>query len=111
MLTYKLLSRLIGVVRWLVGMIFFGLAIIGFIFPIIPGWPFIVPAILLLGQRDSTLRHSHLLLRRGLRRLRRSPNPRMRGIGQRLSSEYVRSKRMLVPTISAAERMLKLSPR
>jgi hypothetical protein len=35
----------------------------------------------------------------------------MRGIGQRLSSEYVRSKRMLVPTISAAERMLKLSPR
>ncbi len=87
-----------------VGLIFLGLAILGFVMPILPSWPFIIPAVALLGRRDRSLRRTHLLLRHGLRVMRRSRQPWLRQVGLRFSTEYVRAKRTLTPAISAAER-------
>ena len=86
------------------GLLCFGVGILGFILPILPGWPFIIPAIVLLGRRDRTLRHSHLLLRRMLRRMRGARPGWLREIGQRSSAEYLRAKHTVGPLIVAAER-------
>lgn len=84
------------------------IALLGFVFPVIPGWPFIVPAILLLGRRDRTLRLAHLFLRRTLRAMRTSRIPWLRLLGLRLSAEYLRSRHALRSTLSAAQRSLGL---
>lgn len=101
-------TQLIGSLRRILGVACLILGILGCLLPILPGWPFLIPAILLLGRRDPWLRRCHLLLRRTLRRLRRARHPLLGGLGRRLSSEYVRSKRTLAPRIVAIERALKL---
>jgi hypothetical protein len=82
------------------------IAILGFILPILPGWPFIVPAVVLLGRRDPTLRRLHLLVRHSLRALRRSRIQAIQQLGLRLSAEYLRGRRAIGPAIVAAERRL-----
>ena len=104
----SLFAPLVRLVRRALGICCLILAVLGFILPILPGWPFIVPAVLLLGRRDPMLRHMHMVLRHTLRYLRRSSHPSMRLIGMRLSSEYTRGKRALVPHIDAAERAMRL---
>jgi hypothetical protein len=101
---YSPIRALIGLVRRLVGLFMLAFAILGFILPIIPGWPFIVPAVLLLGRRDPWLRRLHLLVRASLRYLRRSRAPLVRKAGLRLSIEYLRGRRTITPAIIAAER-------
>jgi hypothetical protein len=97
------------ILRRVIGMICLFIGVLGLLLPILPGWPFIVPAIVLLGRRDRTLRYSHLWVRMALRFMRRHPKPSWRQIGQRLSKEYVSFKRMIVPKIDAAERAIGLA--
>lgn len=75
-----------------VGLICLAIGIAGIILPILPGWPFLIPAIALLGPRDPAIRHAHLLLRRTLRYLRTARHPFLRNLGERLSDEYLRTK-------------------
>jgi hypothetical protein len=105
---YDLIQH-VNFLRRPVGLFFLLLAILGFVLPVIPSWPFVVPAVILLGRRDRALRHTHLLLRRSLRILRRSQTNWIRIIGRRLSDEYVKVRRMLTPMICAAERNFRLS--
>jgi hypothetical protein len=100
----KALAAPLALLRRLVGLIFLAIGILGLLLPILPGWPFIIPAIVLLGRRDRTLRLTHLLVRRTLRALRRSRNPVLQRVGRRLSLEYVRTRRIVVPAINATER-------
>ena len=99
----SLLAQILSPIRRLTGLFLLAFAILGFVMPIIPGWPFIVPAIVLLGRRDPWLRQLHLLVRNVLRWMRRSNSATIRQAGLRLSVEYVRGKRMITPAIIAAE--------
>ena len=78
--------------RRCLGLICLALGVAGVILPIIPGWPFLIPAIALLGTRDPAVRYLHLLLRRTLRYLRTTRVPFLRNLGVRLSDEYLRTK-------------------
>ncbi|MDZ4722244.1 MAG: hypothetical protein SH847_27595 [Roseiflexaceae bacterium] len=102
---FAIIAPFIRLIRRILGLIFLFVAILGFILPIIPGWPFIVPAVLLLGRRDRSLRWLNVLVRRSLRFLRHSRTPWVRQAGIRLSTEYTRGRRALIPTIDKAERM------
>jgi hypothetical protein len=97
-----LIRRGIGIICLIIG-------VLGLLLPILPGWPFLVPAIVLLGRRDRTLRYTHLWVRMALRFMRRHKTPSMRQTGLRLSREYVNFKRLIVPKIDAAERAMGLS--
>lgn len=92
-----LFKRILGIICLLI-------ALAGFILPIIPGWPFIVPAVLLLGRRDPLLRWLNMTLRHGLRVMRRSQQPLVRMLGLRLSTEYARGRRSIMPRILELER-------
>jgi hypothetical protein len=94
--------------RRIAGIICLIIGILGLLLPILPGWPFLVPAIVLLGRRDRMLRYVHLLIRLALRFMRRNRMIFLRQFGQRLSVEYVKAKRVIVPKIDAAERALGL---
>jgi hypothetical protein len=76
---------------------------LGVILPIIPGWPALIVAVVLLGRRDRTLRYMHLIGRRALRWLRRHPTPRIRSTGFWLSGQYLIARRTLTPAIIRAE--------
>jgi hypothetical protein len=90
--------------RRALGFLFLGIGIAGALLPIIPGWPGLIVAILLLGRRDPALRRLHLVCRRGLRILRTSRSPRLRLLGLWLSSQYVGMRRSITPRIIQAER-------
>lgn len=79
---------------------------IGAILPIIPGWPALILAVVLLGRRDRTLRLMHLLCRRSLRWLRTHPRPRVSSVGRWLSDQYLGARRTLTPLILNAERSM-----
>jgi hypothetical protein len=64
------------------------LGVTGCILPIIPGLPFFVVAARLLGPRDRMLRHSILLGRRSLRRLRGARQPLLRHLGRQLTPRW-----------------------
>lgn len=93
-----LLRRVLGYGFLIVG-------VLGALLPIIPGWPGIVVAILLLGRRDRTLRQLHVLLRQSLRRLRRSGPAPVRHTGRYLSANYRSMRRALLPHIIRAEQI------
>lgn len=90
--------------RRALGLFCLGLGVLGTIMPIIPGWPALILAIVLLGRRDRTLRYTHLLGRRTLRWLRTHPVPHIRFSGRRISGYYVNLRRAVTPHIIAAER-------
>jgi uncharacterized membrane protein YbaN (DUF454 family) len=100
--------RAAAALRRPVGFALLAVALLGFALPIIPGWPFIIPAILLLGRRDRALRRTHLALRRALRSMRRSEREWLRQAGLRCSAEYLKAKRAITPAIRAAERTLRM---
>ncbi|MBX0329050.1 hypothetical protein K2Z83_15330 [Oscillochloris sp. ZM17-4] len=89
------------------GFLFLGVGIAGALLPIIPGWPGLFVAILLLGRRDPALRKLHLVGRRGLRSLRTARAPHMRRIGRWLSDQYVGMRRSMTPHLIRAEKMFK----
>jgi hypothetical protein len=102
----SLITLIVDLVRRTLGLFFLLIAFLGFILPILPGWPFIVPAVILLGRRDPVLRWLHIWMRRGLRVLRRSEKAWVRQIGERLEAEYIRGRDAILPTIIRIERSL-----
>ncbi|HMO56621.1 MAG TPA: hypothetical protein PKC19_04635 [Roseiflexaceae bacterium] len=99
-------SLVIGIVRRVIGVILLIIGLLGLLLPILPGWFFIIPAIVLLGRRDPMLRRLHLVVRWFLRQMRRGRHPQLRNFGIRLCSEYVRARRVIVPALAATERAL-----
>ncbi len=96
--------RLNPTIRRVLGFLFLALGLLGSLFPIVPGWPGYVLAIILLGRRDRLLRRLHLIARFTLRWLRRAPVPHLRGPGRWLSNQYVELRRAIVPRLIAFER-------
>lgn len=105
-LTTSNLSFVITMTRRVLGFLCLGIWALGAILPIIPGWPALILAVVLLGRRDRTLRLMHLLGRRSLRWMRLHPAPRVRDTGLWLSGQYVSARRALTPAIIRAERTL-----
>ncbi|MEN9936523.1 MAG: hypothetical protein RLZZ387_3102 [Chloroflexota bacterium] len=98
------LTIALAILRRVVGVTLFIIGVLGLLLPILPGWPLIIPAVVLLGRRDKIIRHTHLIVRHALRFMRRSEQTWLRRIGMRLSLEYVRTRRVVVPAIDATER-------
>jgi hypothetical protein len=97
-------SGLFGLARRALGFTCLGIWALGVILPVIPGWPALIVAIVLLGRRDRTLRHMHLVGRRALRWMRTHPAPRVKSTGLWLNGQYVSARRTLTPAILRAER-------
>ena len=97
-------SALINLTRRVLGFICLGIWALGAILPIIPGWPALIFAVVLLGRRDRTLRSMHLVGRKALRWLRQHRTPRVRTTGRWLSEQYLSARRALTPAIIRAER-------
>ncbi|NWG18762.1 MAG: hypothetical protein HXY39_00400 [Chloroflexi bacterium] len=95
----------LAVLRRVIGIVLLAIGMLGLLLPVLPGWPLVIPGIVLLGRRDRLVRLSHLVVRVVLRRLRQSRSRHLRVIGVRLSIEYVRTRRALIPTIAATERV------
>ncbi|WP_298816983.1 hypothetical protein [Chloroflexus sp.] len=93
-------------IRRALGIAFLVIGVLGSLFPIVPGWPGYLVAIVLLGRRDRFLRRLHLLARFALRWLRKAPMPHLRGIGHWLSGQYLELRRAVVPRLIAFERHL-----
>lgn len=96
-----------GMARRALGFLFLGIGVAGAILPIIPGWPGLFVAVMLLGRRDPALRRMHIVGRRGLRRLRTARAPHVRRLGRWLSGQYVGMRRSLTPHLIRAERLFK----
>jgi len=92
--------------RRALGFVFLAIGLLGAAFPVIPGWPALVVAILLLGRRDRTLRLAHLLARRALRWARSARVAPLRRLGQLISGQYLGLRRAITPRLIAAERAL-----
>jgi uncharacterized membrane protein YbaN (DUF454 family) len=99
--------RLGRLLRRALGFFFLAIGIAGALLPIIPGWPGLFVAILLLGRRDPLLRRMHLVGRRSLRRLRTARAPHTRRFGRWLSGQYVGMRRSITPKLIQAENMFK----
>lgn len=97
--------KLNPLLRRTLGLSLLGVWVIGMVLPIIPGWPALILAIVLLGRRDRMLRLAHLSWRRSLRWLRRHPVPSLRQTGRWLSVRYYELRRAVTPRIIAAERV------
>jgi hypothetical protein len=89
------------------GFFFLAIGILGALLPIIPGWPGLFVAVLLLGRRDPTLRRMHLAGRRVLRGLRTARAPHTRRVGRWLSGQYVGMRRGITPRLIQAERIFR----
>ncbi|NTU82726.1 MAG: hypothetical protein HGA45_25710 [Chloroflexales bacterium] len=95
-----------ALVRRAVGLLCLMIGVLGAVLPVIPGWPALIVAIVLLGRRDRTLRLLHLYGRRVLRWLRRHPAPQVRPVGRWLSERYLALRHAITPGIIAVERAL-----
>jgi hypothetical protein len=93
----KIARRITGALLLLIG-------ILGLLLPVLPGWSLIIPGVALLGRRDRLVRLSHLAVRYALRWMRRSRQQRLRVLGWRLTEEYGRTRRIVLPAIVATER-------
>ncbi|NTW01830.1 MAG: hypothetical protein HGA19_11130 [Oscillochloris sp.] len=100
-------NRSFRFVRRSLGFLFLAIGILGALLPIIPGWPGLFVAVLLLGRRDPALRKLHLVGRRFLRFLRTARTPHLRRFGRWLSDQYVGMRRSITPRIIQAERLFK----
>lgn len=92
--------------RRALGFLFLIIGLLGAAFPVIPGWPALLVAVLLLGRRDRTLRLLHLAARRALRWARAARAPQLRRLGHWVSTQYLGLRRSLTPRLIAAERAL-----
>ncbi|MDW8233511.1 MAG: hypothetical protein RMJ54_12075 [Roseiflexaceae bacterium] len=93
----KIARRIVGLLLLLIGLL-------GLLLPILPGWSLIIPGVALLGRRNRLVRLSHLAVRYALRRMRRSRQRHVRALGWRLTTEYGRTRRAVLPVIVATER-------
>ncbi|MBO9326249.1 MAG: hypothetical protein J7463_12960 [Roseiflexus sp.] len=101
---WSLIARPLAIARRITGVLLLIAGILGLLLPVLPGWSLIIPGVALLGRRDRLVRLSHLAMRYALRRMRRSRQPYLRLLGQRLTMEYGRTRRVVMPAIVATER-------
>lgn len=92
--------------RRIVGALFLLLGIIGLLMPIMPGWPFLVPGIALLGSRDPWLRFIHLGIIRLLKFIKTRQTPWIRQSGDRLFNAYKKTRTVVEPLIVRSERTI-----
>ncbi len=92
------------IARRITGVFLLTLGILGLLLPVLPGWSLIIPGVALLGRRDRLVRLSHLAVRYALRWMRCSRQPHLRALGRRLTTEYGRTRRLVLPAIVATER-------
>jgi hypothetical protein len=100
----SIIATPLAILRRILGLLLLAIGILGLLLPVLPGWPFIIPAIVLLGRRDPLLRRTHLVVRHALRWLRRHSHPCVRRLGMRLTVEYVRTRTIVLPAIDKTER-------
>ena len=93
-------------IRRIIGGFFLLLGIIGLIMPILPGWPFLVPGIALLGSRDPWLRFIHLGIIRLLKFIKSRRTPWIRQSGERLFVAYKQTRTVVDPLILRSERTI-----
>ncbi|ABU56256.1 MULTISPECIES: hypothetical protein [Roseiflexus] len=98
------IAGLLNIARRLTGTLLLIIGILGLLLPVLPGWSLIIPGVALLGRRDRLVRLSHLAVRYALRWMRRRRQRHLRTLGWRLTSEYGRTRRIVLPAIVATER-------
>lgn len=101
-----LLARPLTIGRRMTGILLLIAGILGLLLPVLPGWSLIIPAVALLGRRDRLVRLSHLAIRYTLRWMRHNRQPQLRSLGWRLTMEYGRTRRIVLPAIVATERAI-----
>jgi hypothetical protein len=90
-------------IRRIIGAFFLILGIIGLLMPILPGWPFLIPGIALLGSRDPWLRFIHLGIIRLLKFIKTRKTPWIRQSGERLFEAYKQTRTFVAPLIIRSE--------
>ncbi len=90
-------------IRRIIGALFLIIGIIGLIMPILPGWPFLIPGIALLGSRDPWLRFIHLGIIRLLKFIKTRQTPWIRQSGERLFEAYKQTRTFVAPLIIRSE--------
>ncbi|MBO9342240.1 MAG: hypothetical protein J7454_09510 [Roseiflexus sp.] len=101
---WSLIARPLAIARKVTGILLLIAGILGLLLPVLPGWSLIIPGVALLGRRHRLVRLSHLAMRYALRWMRRSRQPHLRSLGWRLTMEYGRTRRLVLPAIVATER-------
>lgn len=101
---WGLIARPLHMARRITGVLLLLIGILGLLLPVLPGWSLIIPGVALLGRRDRLVRLSHLAVRYTLRWMRRSRQRHLRVLGWRLTTEYGRTRRVVLPAIVATER-------
>ena len=91
-----LLRRVIGAICVFIG-------ILGILLPILPGWPFLIPGIALLGPRDPILRTLHLLIIRFLKYIKSRKTPWLARTGEYLYDAYKKTRDTVTPLIIKME--------
>ena len=92
--------------RRIIGALFLIIGIIGLIMPILPGWPFLIPGIALLGSRGPWLRFIHLGIIRLLEFIKSRRAPWIRQNGERLFVAYKQTRTVVDPLIIRSERTI-----
>ena len=93
-------------IRRIIGALFLLLGIIGLLMPVLPGWPFLIPGIALLGSRDPWLRFIHLGIIRLLKFIKNRQTPWLRRSGERLFDAHKKTRTVVAPLIVRSERTI-----
>ncbi|MFQ3633515.1 hypothetical protein [Roseiflexus sp.] len=103
---WKSISGLLNIARRITGVLLLCTGILGLLLPVLPGWSLIIPGVALLGRRHRLVRLSHLSVRHALRWMRRRRHRHLRRLGWLLTTEYGRTRRIVLPAIVATERTI-----
>ncbi len=82
-------------IRRLLGWSVLALGFIGVLIPILPGFPFVVLGVFLIGPHDPLLRRLGVLIHLLIRRWSQAKHPKVRQVGQFIRSLY-HEKRLLL---------------
>lgn len=93
-------------IRRIIGAFCLVLGIIGLLMPVLPGWPFLIPGIALLGSRDPWLRFIHLGIIRLLKFVKNRKTPWIHRSGERLFDAYKQTRTVVEPLIIRSERTI-----